>query len=142
MILIPSPQGMSQIEKYVKKDSVMLQQFIQHDGVIVKVYVADGQISASTRPSFKNLDHGGGTGWNNNTVVGWKRLTLHIEVVHFDSQTLPKSFETEIELSDNLDKVFLRSDPTDIHIHKEALLDNARLQKIADSLHCQLVNIY
>ncbi|CAO3608587.1 unnamed protein product [Mucor hiemalis] len=119
MILIPSPQGMSQIEKYVKKDSVMLQQFIQHDGVIVKVYVADGQISASTRPSFKNLDHDG-------------------EVVHFDSQTLPKSFETEIELSDNLDKVFLRSDPTDIHIHKEALLDNARLQKIADSLHCQL----
>lgn len=61
MTLIPSPQGMSHIEKYVKKDSVMLQQFIQHDGVIVKVYVADGQISASTRPSFKNLDRNGGT---------------------------------------------------------------------------------
>lgn len=60
MILIPSPQGMSQIKRYVKGDSVMLQEFIQHDGVIVKVYVAEGQISASTRPSFKNLDHSGG----------------------------------------------------------------------------------
>lgn len=51
---------MSQMEQYVKDDAVMLQEFIQHDGVIVKVYVADGQISASTRPSFKNLDHRGG----------------------------------------------------------------------------------
>lgn len=69
-------------------------------------------------------------------------LCIYVDVVHFDSQTLPKSFETEIELSDDLDKVFLRSDPNDIHIHKEALLDNARLQKIADSLHRQLVNLY
>lgn len=60
MTLIPSPQGMSQIGKYINNDSVMLQEFIQHDGVIVKVYVADGRISASTRPSFKNLDHSGG----------------------------------------------------------------------------------
>lgn len=60
MTLIPSPAGMSQIEEYVKDDSLMLQEFIQHDGVIVKVYVADGKISASTRPSFKNLDHSGG----------------------------------------------------------------------------------
>lgn len=60
MTLIPSPAGMSQTEEYVKDDSLMLQEFIQHDGVIVKVYVADGKISASTRPSFKNLDHSGG----------------------------------------------------------------------------------
>lgn len=46
-----------------------------------------------------------------------------------------------MELSDDLDKVFLRSDPGDIHIHKEALLDNDKLQKIADSLHRQLVII-
>lgn len=60
MTLIPSPKGMTQVGKYIKNDSVMLQEFIQHDGVIVKVYVADGRISASTRPSFKNLDHSGG----------------------------------------------------------------------------------
>ncbi|GAN07410.1 inositol-tetrakisphosphate 1-kinase [Mucor ambiguus] len=119
MTLIPSAQGMSQMEQYVKDDAVMLQEFIQHDGVIVKVYVADGQISASTRPSFKNLDH-------------------HGDVVHFDSQTLPKSFETKIELSHDLDRVFLRSDPTDIHLYKESVLDTSRLQKIADSLHRQL----
>lgn len=61
------------------------------------------------------------------------------DVVHFDSQTLPKSFETSVALSDDLDKVFLRSDPNDIHLHKEALIDNDKLQKIADSLHRQLV---
>lgn len=60
MTLVPSVKSMSQLEKYVKDDAVMLQEFVQHDGVIVKVYVADGKISASTRPSFKNLDHGGG----------------------------------------------------------------------------------
>ncbi|KAI7888770.1 inositol-tetrakisphosphate 1-kinase [Mucor mucedo] len=119
MILVPSPKGMSKIEAYVKNDSVMLQEFIQHDGVIVKVYVADGQISASTRPSFKNLDHSG-------------------DVVHFDSQMLPKSFETQVTLSDDLDKIFLRLDPEDIHIHKEAFLNNDKLQQIADSLHRQL----
>jgi inositol-1,3,4-trisphosphate 5/6-kinase/inositol-tetrakisphosphate 1-kinase len=60
MTLIPSLKGMTQLEKYIKDDAVMLQEFVQHDGVIVKVYVADGNISASTRPSFKNLDHSGG----------------------------------------------------------------------------------
>ncbi|KAI7899899.1 inositol-tetrakisphosphate 1-kinase [Cokeromyces recurvatus] len=119
MTLIPSKQGMAKLEMFVKNDSVMLQEFIQHDGVIVKVYVADGQITASTRPSFKNLDKTG-------------------DVVHFDSQTLPKSFETEIELSDELDKVFLRSDPNNVHGYKESILDNNRLQKIADSLQLQL----
>ncbi|KAI8349466.1 inositol-tetrakisphosphate 1-kinase [Choanephora cucurbitarum] len=120
MTLIPSERGMLQLQKYYgDEDSVILQEFIQHDGVIVKVYVADGQITASTRPSFKNLDQTG-------------------EVVHFDSQTLPKHFETKNELSDGLDRVFLRSDPEDIHLHKEALLDMDRLQMIADSLYHQL----
>lgn len=64
---------------------------------------------------------------------------MSLDVVHFDSQTLPKSFETKVELSHDLDRVFLRSDPTDIHLYKESVLDTSRLQKIADSLHCQLV---
>ncbi|KAI8368519.1 inositol-tetrakisphosphate 1-kinase [Blakeslea trispora] len=120
MTLIPSEKGMLQVQKYyTNDDSVILQEFIQHDGVIVKVYVADGQITASTRPSFKNLDRTG-------------------DVVHFDSQTLPKHFETKNELSDDLDKVFLRTDPDDIHLYKETLLDEDKLQKIADSLYHQL----
>jgi inositol-1,3,4-trisphosphate 5/6-kinase/inositol-tetrakisphosphate 1-kinase len=121
MILIPSPEKMSQLEKYIENEPVMLQEFIQHDGVIVKVYVADGQITASTRPSFKNLDTTG-------------------DVVHFDSQTLPKSFETKIELSDDLDKIFLRTNPGDILVQKESLLDNDRLKQIADGLYRQLVS--
>lgn len=112
---------MSQLEKYIENEPVMLQEFIQHDGVIVKVYVADGQITASTRPSFKNLDTTG-------------------DVVHFDSQTLPKSFETKIELSDDLDKIFLRTNPGDILVQKESLLDNDRLKQIADGLYRQLVS--
>ncbi|KAG1039364.1 hypothetical protein G6F43_012518 [Rhizopus delemar] len=120
MTLIPSIEKMDQLKKYVEdNEAVIIQEFIQHDGVIVKVYVAEGQITASTRPSFKNMDKTG-------------------DVVHFDSQTLPKSFETEIELSDDLDKVFLKKDPSHIHIQKEALLDYNRLQQIANSLYCQL----
>lgn len=76
MTLIPSTQGMSQMEQYVKNDAVMLQEFIQHDGVIVKVYVADGQISASTRPSFKNLDHHGGKDIRKKKVGSFFRLSV------------------------------------------------------------------
>lgn len=68
-------------------------------------------------------------------------MYLVLDVVHFDSQTLPKKFEQKIELSDDLDRVFLRSDPSNIHIKKESLLDERKLQKIADSLHCQLVSL-
>lgn len=64
------------------------------------------------------------------------------DVVHFDSQTLPKSFETKVELANDLDRVFLRSDPSEIHLHKEALLDTQKLQRIADSLYKQLVNTF
>ncbi|KAI8880917.1 hypothetical protein K501DRAFT_190174 [Backusella circina FSU 941] len=120
MILIPNAEGMSKLDQYVKDDPVIIQEFVQHDGVIVKVYVADGQINASTRPSFKNMDATAG------------------DVVHFDSQILPKSFETEIELSNDLDRVFLRSDPSDIHLEKEAILSTVLLQRIAESLHKQL----
>lgn len=60
MTLIPSPEKMTDVEQYFHDDPIILQEFIQHDGVIVKVYVADGHITASTRPSFKNLDHSGG----------------------------------------------------------------------------------
>ncbi|KAI9243691.1 inositol-tetrakisphosphate 1-kinase [Sporodiniella umbellata] len=119
MILVPCAEKMSQVEKYVDDESVMIQEFVQHDGVIVKVYVADGQITASTRPSFKNMD---GTG----------------DVVHFDSQTLPKSFETTTQLSDDLDKVFLNQSPGNILTQKESSLDYKKLKQIADSLYRQL----
>ncbi|KAI8980978.1 inositol-tetrakisphosphate 1-kinase [Pilobolus umbonatus] len=118
MILIPSVKDISLIRKYIKDDPVMLQEFIQHDGVIVKVYVADGEISATTRPSFKNLDH-------------------NADIVYFDSQRIPKSFE-DIEATEDIDRIFLRSDPGGIHGHKEALLDKGKLQAIANSLYNQL----
>lgn len=61
MTLIPSIEKMDQLKNYVEdNEAVIVQEFIQHDGVIVKVYVAEGQITASTRPSFKNMDKTGG----------------------------------------------------------------------------------
>jgi inositol-1,3,4-trisphosphate 5/6-kinase/inositol-tetrakisphosphate 1-kinase len=61
MTLIPSIEKMDQLKNYVEdNEAVIIQEFIQHDGVIVKVYVAEGQITASTRPSFKNMDKTGG----------------------------------------------------------------------------------
>jgi inositol-1,3,4-trisphosphate 5/6-kinase/inositol-tetrakisphosphate 1-kinase len=63
-------------------------------------------------------------------------------VVHFDSQILPKSFETEIQLANDLDRVFLRSDPNDIHLQKETILKESLLQRIAESLHKQLVKCW
>ena len=42
-------------EFYEAAGPLLLQQFVQHDGVVIKVYVLDGQIHLSARPSFKNL---------------------------------------------------------------------------------------
>ncbi|KAI8876115.1 hypothetical protein K501DRAFT_56879 [Backusella circina FSU 941] len=119
MVLVPNSIGMMKLNHYFKDDPVILQEFVQHDGVIVKVYVADGHITASTRPSFKNLSPTG-------------------DIVHFDSQALPKTFDTAAPLEEGLEEVFLRMDPNGVHIHKEAILDLNILKRMTDSLQERL----
>jgi inositol-1,3,4-trisphosphate 5/6-kinase/inositol-tetrakisphosphate 1-kinase len=57
MTIIPSIQHLNKnwTDKYGDQEPVIIQKFIQHDGVIIKVYVADGQTYISTRPSFINV---------------------------------------------------------------------------------------
>lgn len=55
MTLVPSRRHLTDMHDYNDSEALVVQQFIQHDGVIVKVYVIDGQIYVSTRPSFMNV---------------------------------------------------------------------------------------
>lgn len=59
MTILPSQTYLDSTHKWTKQygdtEPLILQRFIQHDGVIVKIYVADGQINVSTRPSFINV---------------------------------------------------------------------------------------
>ncbi|KAF7732486.1 Inositol-tetrakisphosphate 1-kinase [Apophysomyces ossiformis] len=119
MAIIPSRQALSSLREYEQKGSVMLQEFIQHDGVVVKVYVADGQIYVSTRPSFQNIDESA-------------------SIVRFNSQVLPKAFGIEAVLSADLEPFLLTSAFEKIQEQKAGSLDMSRLQRIADCLRDQL----
>jgi hypothetical protein len=59
MTILPAQTYLDSTQKWTKHygdtEPLVLQRFIQHDGVIVKIYVADGQINVSTRPSFINV---------------------------------------------------------------------------------------
>jgi hypothetical protein len=41
---------------FKRREKLMLQQFINHDGVLFKVYVVGDHIQIVPRPSFSNLD--------------------------------------------------------------------------------------
>ncbi|KAI8098690.1 inositol-tetrakisphosphate 1-kinase [Halteromyces radiatus] len=127
MTIIPSPRHLTTnlMEHYQDSEQVIIQEFIQHDGIIVKVYVADGEIHVSTRPSFINI-------------------TEDADIVHFDSQALPKQFNTSSSAvtqkpSSTLDSFrqwLLTTD--DLQTQKQAHIDHDRLQRIADLLQKQL----
>ncbi|ORZ16260.1 inositol-tetrakisphosphate 1-kinase [Absidia repens] len=127
MTIIPSPQHLTEkwADQYGDNEPVIIQNFIQHDGVIIKVYVARGQIHVSTRPSFINV-------------------TEDTATIEFDSQLLPKQFDDAITSSaldssrPSLRQFILSSDATNIQAQKEALIDYDRLQQMADTLQGQL----
>ncbi|CAO3650616.1 unnamed protein product [Cunninghamella blakesleeana] len=121
MTLIPSINQMDWMKNYEDDEPLLLQEFIQHDGIIVKVYVTDQQIYTFIRPSFINMNGEG-------------------DAVHFDSQCLPKKFDYDTIKDPNLDKLFSKSysEIQQTQIEKESPLDHNRLQKIANLLHQKL----
>lgn len=60
MVLVPSSLELIQLQQHFPpEDPVILQQFIPHDGVLVKVYFAyPDHVYIFYRPSFKNIDQG------------------------------------------------------------------------------------
>lgn len=59
MALVPSPKALQELKSFYALDEpVMFQEFIQHDGVLIKVYVADGEPYIFIRPSLKNIMNG------------------------------------------------------------------------------------
>lgn len=60
MVLVPSSLELAQLQQhFTPNDPVILQEFIPHDGVLVKVYFAyPDHVFIFFRPSFKNIDQG------------------------------------------------------------------------------------
>ncbi|CAO3652699.1 unnamed protein product [Cunninghamella echinulata] len=86
MTLIPSINQLEWMIHYEDYEPLLLQEFIQHDGIIIKVYAADHQIYTSIRPSFMNMNQDG-------------------YAVHFDSQHLPKQFNHDKIIDPHLNKL-------------------------------------
>ncbi|KAI8578732.1 hypothetical protein K450DRAFT_245251 [Umbelopsis ramanniana AG] len=131
MTLVPNPQHIHLLGPYYdKNEPVIFQEFIQHDGVIFKVYVVDGTSFVQVRPSFKNV-------------------TLEDDLLHFDSQIVPKAFEQDTPLNsnqqngthhqhDSILQAFLTRDTNNMRIQKEAVFDHRKIELITQRLFEQL----
>ncbi|KAI8062493.1 inositol-tetrakisphosphate 1-kinase [Gongronella butleri] len=117
-VICSRSQGVALAKYYERDEPLILQDFIQHDGVIAKVYVAGEQVNVSLRPSLVNQ-------------------TQRAEVIHFDSQALPKQFDLDDDLSDDLPHVLL-ADADEICREKRQHLDYERLRRMASALRDQL----
>ncbi|KAI8370397.1 inositol-tetrakisphosphate 1-kinase, partial [Radiomyces spectabilis] len=132
MTVIPTLADLHHIQGYGDTEPVILQDFIPHDGVIVKVYVIDGKMHISTRPSFKNTCTDSGKSSKKRKTGKFHSRVL----IHFDSQQLPKTFADEPpnDISKDLQQCLLTQDKNHMHEIKEQALDYERLQKITDCL--------
>ncbi|KAI7864763.1 inositol-tetrakisphosphate 1-kinase [Spinellus fusiger] len=118
MVIIPSKEDMYLVHGYGKEEPVILQEFISHDGTLIKVYVLQDKIYAKTRPSFKN--------------------ELTDSALYFDSQTMPKSFAVAIDPTNDLSKVLRVNGTNTPQLQEQPFLDYDRLKKMADDLRIEL----
>lgn len=126
---------MADVQGFGPKEPVILQQFIPHDGVLVKVYVIDGTPHVSTRPSLKNIPREN-QGWINNNNGNYTQHILTIlldKAIPFDSQKLPKAFGQASQ------DVAIASDLGVEQRAIESRIDLERIQKITNRLHRELV---
>ena len=118
MVLVPSKKDLVELQHHFEpNEPVIFQEFIPHDGVLIKVYIADGQLFTFTRPSFKN------------------RFDA---MVAFNSQKMPKSFDNNG--TPTLTSVLSSVINTDISMMQNQV-NHDRLQDIANHLQNQLVSL-
>ena len=117
MVLVPSKKDLIELQHHFEpNEPVIFQEFIPHDGVLIKVYFADGQLFTFTRPSFKNRFD---------------------SMIAFNSQKMPKSFDnngtpTLTSVSSVIN--------TDISMMQNQV-NHDRLQDIANHLQNELVSL-
>lgn len=155
MTLVPNPQHIHLLSPYYDPDEpVIFQEFIQHDGVIFKIYVVDGTSHVQVRPSFKNVTLEGNrrlrsTGQNEIVLKLFDLLYLD-DLLHFDSQVVPKAFEQDTQTqngrrhqvnghSDPIRQAFLTRDIHNMRAKKEAVFDHQKIKLITQRLFEQLV---
>lgn len=138
MVLVPSSMELAQLQQhFTPNDPVILQEFIPHDGVLVKVYFAyPDHVFIFFRPSFKNIDQG------NMFCLGWSNFHFLLiimsmigfsKALFFDSQKLPKAFD-----AGSPEQQHIMTDPA-ARDRVEAKVDPKRIQRIAAHLQRQLV---
>ncbi|TPX67216.1 hypothetical protein SpCBS45565_g03946 [Spizellomyces sp. 'palustris'] len=94
-------------------DKWFLQEWVNHDGVIFKVFVLGDYVHTVVRPSLQNITSGHG-------------------IFHFDSQKIPKSFAEDFACQSNSNvPAFATSLSSDARKAKELELDTDRAQEIS-----------
>ncbi|KND04693.1 uncharacterized protein SPPG_00404 [Spizellomyces punctatus DAOM BR117] len=101
-------------------DKWFLQEWVNHDGVIFKVFVVGDHVHTVVRPSLQNITSGHG-------------------IFHFDSQKIPKSFAEDSASHSNSNlPTFATRLSSDARKAKELELDTGRAHEIARVLAKEL----
>jgi len=131
MALVPSLNKVDEAKKMMvvntnnENEEYIIQQFINHDGILFKIYVYDNNFKVIIRPSLKNV--------NNE------------DVVFFDSQKIPKEFNVEDKLEEGSPppNSFGNLSPSEVIERKTKLLDENKITEITKDLsECLNLTLY
>jgi len=122
MVLVPSLDKVDEARKMMslstnkEDEEFIIQQFINHDGILFKIYVYDGNFKVIIRPSLNNVQSQ--------------------DIVFFDSQKIPKEFKEQEKIEDGAPppNSFANLSPKEVIDRKTQLLDESRINEITKDL--------
>ncbi|ORX44524.1 inositol 1, 3, 4-trisphosphate 56-kinase [Piromyces finnis] len=122
MALVPSLDKVNETNKIMslstnkENEEFIIQQFINHDGILFKIYVYDGKFKVIVRPSLNNVQCK--------------------DIIFFDSQKIPKEFKEQKIMEDGVPPInsFANLTPKEEIERKTQLLDEDRINKITKDL--------
>jgi len=131
MALIPSLDKVDEAREIMsantknKDEKYIIQQFVNHDGILFKIYVYDNNFKVIIRPSLKNVDTQ--------------------DVVFFDSQKIPKEFKEQTSTDEGVPppNTFGNLISNDVIEKKKLLLDENKITEITKDLsECLSLTLY
>jgi len=131
MALIPSLDKVDEARKIMsantknEDEKYIIQQFVNHDGILFKIYVYDNNYKIIIRPSLKNVETQ--------------------DVVFFDSQKIPKEFKEQTSTDEGVPppNTFGNLSSSDEIEKKKLLLDENKITEITTDLsECLSLTLY
>jgi len=131
MALIPTLEKVDEARKIMssstnnENEKYIIQQFVNHDGILFKIYVYDSNFKVIIRPSLNNVKTE--------------------DIIYFDSQKIPKEFKEQTNTEEGVPppNSFANHSSADVIERKKRLLDEDKITEITNDLSdCLNLTLY